>query len=215
MGLARKPKSIFIINCCLVFLKRRKMLNQVAVEALYSATYLENYLDSVENLPNDLQRHISRMRQLDVDFQAILQDIEHYKEVLQKNSKSPESLRDVKDSSEDKAGGSNTSTSSSNAGLWRKRILQKVQSALISSLEIGDEKLQIVQTMQDVVENKSRQLESDCKTLELKRDHESVDAVKDSTSQNRDSIAVGAGGSSSAAMRAAEVNVNPKEPEEY
>lgn len=47
------------------------MLNQVAVEAIYSATYLENYLDSVENLPNDLQRHISRMRQLDVDFQGI------------------------------------------------------------------------------------------------------------------------------------------------
>ena len=46
------------------------MLNQVAVEALYSATYLENYLDSVENLPNDLGRHISRMRQLDVDFQC-------------------------------------------------------------------------------------------------------------------------------------------------
>ena len=46
------------------------MLNQVAVEAIYSATYLENYLDSVENLPNDLQRNISRMRQLDVDFQG-------------------------------------------------------------------------------------------------------------------------------------------------
>ena len=52
-----------------------KMLNnQVAVEAIYSATYLENYLDSVENLPNDLQRHISRMRQLDVDFQGNLTD---------------------------------------------------------------------------------------------------------------------------------------------
>lgn len=36
---------------------------------------------------------------------------------------------------------------------------------LISSLEIGDEKLQIVQTMQDLVENKSRQLDADCKTL--------------------------------------------------
>lgn len=43
--------------------------------------------------------------------------------------------------------------------------MQKVQSALISSLEIGDEKLQLVQSMQDVVENKSRQLETDCKTL--------------------------------------------------
>jgi inhibitor-of-growth protein 1 len=43
--------------------------------------------------------------------------------------------------------------------------LQKVQSALISSLEIGDEKLQLVQTVQDVIENKSRQLETDCKAL--------------------------------------------------
>ena len=52
-----------------------------------------------------------------------------------------------------------------NAGHWRKRLLQKVQSALISSLEIGDEKLQLVQTVQDVIENKSRQLETDCKAL--------------------------------------------------
>merc|ERR1712071_20496 len=187
MGLARKPKSIFIINCCLVFLKRRKMLNQVAVEALYSATYLENYLDSVENLPNDLGRHISRMRQLDVDFQSLLRDVEHYQDVLQKNTKPPESLKDTSESNA--AAGS----SSAGAGHWRKRILQKVQSMLISSLEIGDEKLQIVQTMQDLVENKSRQLEADCKTL----DHETTDTTKESVSQNRDSLAAGGGGSSS------------------
>lgn len=44
------------------------MLNQVSVEAVYSATYVENYLDCVENLPNDLQRLISRMRELDVSY---------------------------------------------------------------------------------------------------------------------------------------------------
>lgn len=44
------------------------MLNQVSVEAVYSATYVENYLDCVENLPNDLQRLISRMRELDVNY---------------------------------------------------------------------------------------------------------------------------------------------------
>ena len=54
------------------FIVAAEMLNQVAVDAIYSATYLENYLDSVENLPNDLQRQISRMRQLDVDFQGSL-----------------------------------------------------------------------------------------------------------------------------------------------
>ena len=41
------------------------ILNQAAVEALCSATYLEHYLDSMENLPNDLQRIISEMRELD------------------------------------------------------------------------------------------------------------------------------------------------------
>lgn len=41
------------------------MLNQAAVEALCSATYLENYLDCMENLPDDLQRVVSQLRELD------------------------------------------------------------------------------------------------------------------------------------------------------
>lgn len=41
------------------------MLNQAAVEAICSATYLENYLDSMDNLPNDLQRIVSDMRERD------------------------------------------------------------------------------------------------------------------------------------------------------
>lgn len=44
------------------------MLNQVNVEAVYSATYVENYLDCVENFPDELQRLISRMRELDVYY---------------------------------------------------------------------------------------------------------------------------------------------------
>ncbi|KAK4019766.1 inhibitor of growth protein 1 isoform X1 [Daphnia magna] len=163
------------------------MLNQVAVEALYSATYLENYLDSVENLPNDLQRHISRMRQLDVDFQAILRDIEHYSDAIQKG---PEAQENQVDSGDEKPSGSGlTASTGASAGHWRKRLLQKVQSALISSLEIGDEKLQLVQTMQDVVENKSRQLETDCKALvvtEFSKDRESTDCPKDHTPNSRE-----------------------------
>lgn len=46
------------------------MLNQAVVEALYSATYVENYLDCIENLPNDLQRELSRLRELDVSCQS-------------------------------------------------------------------------------------------------------------------------------------------------
>lgn len=46
------------------------MINQTAFETLYSATYVENYLDCVENLPDDLQRHLSRMRELDISYQG-------------------------------------------------------------------------------------------------------------------------------------------------
>lgn len=41
------------------------MLNQAAVEALCSATYLQHYLDCMENLPDDLQRIVSQLRELD------------------------------------------------------------------------------------------------------------------------------------------------------
>lgn len=33
---------------------------------MYSATYVENYLDSVENLPNDVQRYLTRIREIDL-----------------------------------------------------------------------------------------------------------------------------------------------------
>lgn len=42
------------------------MLNQAAVEALCSATYLENYLETMENLPDDLQRCVTQLRELDL-----------------------------------------------------------------------------------------------------------------------------------------------------
>ncbi len=47
------------------------MLNQAAVEALCSATYLENYLECMENLPDDLQRIVSQLRELDSSTQGL------------------------------------------------------------------------------------------------------------------------------------------------
>lgn len=46
------------------------MLNPMATTTaepkMYSATYVENYLDSVENLPNDVQRFLTRIREIDL-----------------------------------------------------------------------------------------------------------------------------------------------------
>ena len=50
------------------------MQNQAAVEALYSATFVEDYLDCVENLPNDLQRQLSRLREFDLKQYSVSRD---------------------------------------------------------------------------------------------------------------------------------------------
>lgn len=47
----------------------------------------------------------------------------------------------------------------------KRRALLRVQQALIAAQEIGDEKLQIVQQVQDLIENKSRQLDLDYRNL--------------------------------------------------
>lgn len=47
----------------------------------------------------------------------------------------------------------------------KRRALMRVQQALIAAQEIGDEKLQIVQQVQDLIENKSRQLDVDYRNL--------------------------------------------------
>ena len=41
------------------------MLNQAAIDAVCSATYLDNYLDCVDDLPNELQHIVSSLRELD------------------------------------------------------------------------------------------------------------------------------------------------------
>jgi inhibitor-of-growth protein 1 len=45
--------------------------NQAAVEALCSGTYLENYLDTIETLPDDLQRNLSQMHELDIKSRGV------------------------------------------------------------------------------------------------------------------------------------------------
>lgn len=53
------------------------MLNQMASTSsdpkMYSATYVENYLDSVENLPNDVQRYLTRIREIDLQCRGELE----------------------------------------------------------------------------------------------------------------------------------------------
>ncbi|KAM3961171.1 inhibitor of growth protein 2 [Aphomia sociella] len=114
------------------------MLSQTSTEALLSATYVENYLDCVENLPNDLQRHLSRMRELDVTYRECVRDAETHIAVC---------------------------TASNTEEKRRVRSAARLQAALVAAQEIGDEKLQVVQLLQDLIDNKQRSLDADHKKL--------------------------------------------------
>lgn len=56
----------------------------------------------------------------------------------------------------------------------KRRALLRVQQALIAAQELGDEKLQIVQQVQDLIENKSRQLDLDYRNLGVYFCHTSI-----------------------------------------
>lgn len=47
----------------------------------------------------------------------------------------------------------------------RFRLLRKAQSTLILAQELGDEKLQIIQQLQDLIENKTRSLDNDYRNI--------------------------------------------------
>ena len=94
------------------------MMNQAAVEALYSATFAEDYLDVVENLPNELQRHLSRLRE---------HDLAQYRDFWCELDKLVESFE-----SESTLSG-------------QRQILAKIQKGLILTQDMGDEKLAVMQ----------------------------------------------------------------------
>lgn len=49
----------------------------------------------------------------------------------------------------------------------RKRAVLRLQHTLIQAQEVGDEKLQIAQQVCDMIENRARQLDLDCKLHDM------------------------------------------------
>ncbi|XP_059482667.1 inhibitor of growth protein 1 isoform X2 [Neocloeon triangulifer] len=123
------------------------MLNQAAAEALYSATYVENYLDCLENLPDDLQRQLSRLRELDALYQGYTDELGELTESFKKESD----------------------------GAALRKLQTQMQQTLIRAQEIGDEKLQAVNILQELIENQARLLETDSKNLDFGKDQENTE----------------------------------------
>ncbi|KAM9193868.1 inhibitor of growth protein 2 [Mergus octosetaceus] len=94
--------------------------------------YVQEYLECVESLPLDIQRNVSLLREVDTRCQEALKEID---DVYEKYK-------------------------SENDPAQKKRLQQHLQRALINSQELGDEKIQIVTQMLELVENRARQMET-------------------------------------------------------
>lgn len=132
------------------------MLNQVSVEAVYSATYVENYLDCVENLPDELQRLISRMRELDVCY---LGKPDRF--LTEGGIKWTISAR-VREAAYQTE---NWKRIGNDNPARKARGFARMQQALIAAQELGDEKMNLLQSILDKIEIKTRLLDQDFKNL--------------------------------------------------
>ncbi|XP_064796863.1 inhibitor of growth protein 2-like [Oncorhynchus masou masou] len=102
------------------------------VEKSQLVSYVEDYLECVESLPLDIQRNVSLLREIDSKYQEVLKEVDDVYERYQGE-------RDA---------------------AQRKRLQIQLQRALISSQELGDEKIHVVTQMTELVENRSRQMDS-------------------------------------------------------
>ncbi|XP_060598860.1 inhibitor of growth protein 1-like [Ruditapes philippinarum] len=127
------------------------ILNQAAVEALCSATYLENYLETMDNLPDDLQRIVTQLRELDIQCRSLLQDTEQHKEVYLKEENGPA----------------------------KKKAFIAIQRTLVKCQEIGDEKLHLLTLIHEFIENRHRQLDQDRENLGILFDPTSTSSSRD------------------------------------
>lgn len=87
-----------------------------------------------------MQRNLSQLRELDVKYQEVLAELQQQQGLLGRHD----------------------------LDVGRKKVMLQIQHSLIKSQELGDDKLQLLQQIQDLIENKVRQLDQDYRNL----DHE-------------------------------------------
>ncbi|XP_020514605.1 inhibitor of growth protein 2 [Labrus bergylta] len=118
--------------------------------------YVEDYLECVESLPLDIQRNVSLLREIDAKYQEVLQEVD---EVFEKYKGEQDAAQ-------------------------RKRLQVLLQRALITSQELGDEKIHVVTQMTELVENRSRQMDSHSLSLQEPSEAERLPAERRSSVQD-------------------------------
>lgn len=141
---------------------RNLSFGDVAPEIVQLAiNYASDYLDYMDNLPFDLQRHVTRLREVDKKCREHVKEIEQLYDSFMKESASGTKAR-------------------------RSYLLQ-IRRLFGFCKELGDEKIAIVQSISEVIESRNKQMEYESKRFnyayepdtklesDLKREKEKLD----------------------------------------
>ncbi|XKL67839.1 hypothetical protein PGB90_003330 [Kerria lacca] len=106
-----------------------------------SALYLEHYLDSLDNLPIELQRNFTLMRDLDTRAQELMKNIDKLGD---------DYLNNIKINSTEK----------------KKELMNEIQKLFNKAKEYGDDKVQLAIQTYELVDKHIRRLDSDLARFE-------------------------------------------------
>ncbi|NP_001090490.1 inhibitor of growth family member 2 S homeolog [Xenopus laevis] len=106
-----------------------------AAEDSQVVSYVEEYLECVDSLPLEIQRSVTLLREIDSQYREALKEVD---DVFEKHSNETDASH-------------------------KKRLLQQLQRALIMTQELGDDKIQLVTQVFELIENRTKQMESLCK----------------------------------------------------
>jgi len=119
----------------------------------FVARYIEDFIDLVENVPNDLSRKITRVHELQVDYESLLSRLESNLTRFSRKA----------------------TASSDNQQINDLKLLLAIQNNLAKMQEISDNKLAMVQEALDQLDRKSHELDLDFRLITA--------ATSDSTSK--------------------------------
>ena len=106
--------------------------------------FVQHYIDSLENLPLEIQRHVTNLREYDLLCRNKMEQVGRYL-VLYRNS---------------------------NSGPGKKKFLNKIQKCLIKSQQYGDDKLNIISQIVEMVEARTQQVTKDALRVDLENKEE-------------------------------------------
>ncbi|KAG9323073.1 hypothetical protein KVV02_004625 [Mortierella alpina] len=118
-----------------------KASGSTATRAAESLAYLDDYLDTVESLPLELQRQFTLMQDLDAKAQSIMASV---------GAKAGEFIENVTELSPQE----------------RIKMLQSLNEMLVESLRQGEEKVALATAAYDVVDRHVRRLDDDLQKYE-------------------------------------------------